>query len=194
MGSFCVNISGNTEPDMQQSKNDLKNLDIYVNLMCFIRDTAYKDRYVFNQPIIISQEKNETEKKSLKTSNMTKQLPNSATDVPIVNSSLHSETTLALLIMMMVLGVVGSMFLIVHYHRRKAKNELAGMTWEMNRLYHSEESIIEENNNEEEIIPDWLKSKPDMIYPARCIEQGQLLGRGQYGLVYKGKLSQGNAV
>ena len=66
------------------------------------------------------------------------------------------------------------------------------MTWEMNDLYESEE--IENQVDEESILPNWLRVRPEMIYPQSCIERSQQLGQGQFGSVFKGKLIQGNAV
>ena len=87
-----------------------------------------------------------------------------------------------------------SAFLIIQYYRKRARNSLTGMVWEMNPLYPLEESDTEENNNEESFLPRWLSNKPDMIYQPQCLVQDEALGHGQYGTVYKGKLNQGNAV
>ena len=43
-------------------------------------------------------------------------------------------------------------------------------------------------------LPQWLKNRPDMIYPQDCIQKEQQLGSGQYGTVFKGKLVLGNSV
>ena len=186
-----MNASEKSKRKVQPLENGLSNSDIYVNVMCFIRDTAYQDRYIFNQPVIISPVPNIMVKGQLSTRQF-----RFDDNIPLEAANLHSETTLAILLMIMVLSLCGAIFLIIRYYRRKSKSKLAGMTWEMNNLYRSIESVSEQNNNEESlsILPRWLKSKPEMIYPAKCIEQGQALGHGQYGTVYKGKLNQGNAV
>ena len=44
------------------------------------------------------------------------------------------------------------------------------------------------------VVPDWLLQRPEMIYQPQFIQKGQALGSGQYGMVFKGKLMQGNAV
>ena len=66
------------------------------------------------------------------------------------------------------------------------------MTWEMNDMYQSEES--ENNVDEESILPQWLRVRPEMIYPHSSIELNHELGKGQFGCVFKGNLRQGNAV
>ena len=43
-------------------------------------------------------------------------------------------------------------------------------------------------------LPNWLKDKREMVFLKKCIVKGKLLGKGQFGNVYKGKLHQGNAV
>ena len=44
------------------------------------------------------------------------------------------------------------------------------------------------------IIPKWLTERKEMVYPQSGIERHQELGSGQYGMVFKGRLKQGNAV
>ena len=43
-------------------------------------------------------------------------------------------------------------------------------------------------------LPQWLRENPDMIYPERCVQKGQKLGKGQYGSVFEGKLTLGKIV
>ena len=64
--------------------------------------------------------------------------------------------------------------------------------WERNYFYDSEESLAEVG--EESYLPSWLRQKKKMIFSKDCISKGHSLGKGQFGMVYKGKLSQGNAV
>ena len=48
--------------------------------------------------------------------------------------------------------------------------------------------------HEHPLLPDWLKLQTEMIFPHRCIEKHQMIGRGQYGVVFKGKITVGNSV
>ena len=239
MGTFVVNSSEERVAQNNLYTNDLKNLnlsssDTYINVMCYIKDNAYFNKYTFNQPIIVSPPENQensvdrsqlyedstisneptilTKPKekpsSLDNTQISQQLISSTTKFSslitksLMNNSnhtsqiptLHSDTTLTFLFIILVLCLVGSIFLIVQYYRRKERKKFTEITWEMNRLYHSVESVTEENDTEESVLPLWLTSKPDMIYQAKCIEQSQPIGHGQYGTVYKGKLQQGNAV
>ena len=66
------------------------------------------------------------------------------------------------------------------------------MKWENNSLYSSH--ISEADCAQEEIYPDWLRKRKEMLFNSCNLERGQKLGCGNYGSVYKGKLSQGNAV
>ena len=42
-------------------------------------------------------------------------------------------------------------------------------------------------------LPNWLKDHQEMLFPREHIIRKEELGRGQYGVVYKGILSQGKA-
>ena len=66
------------------------------------------------------------------------------------------------------------------------------MTWELNELYESEEDEMKDAT--QNILPSWLRLRPEMIYPQSSIQQTDKLGQGQFGSVYRGKLTQGNAV
>ena len=52
----------------------------------------------------------------------------------------------------------------------------------------------EKNIIGEPIIPEWLSSTPDMFYPPSLLTKGKGLGKGNFGAVFEGKLSLGNAV
>ena len=117
--------------------------------------------------------------------------------------SAQSETSLVVFAIILLFLLIVGIVLLICYRRKGSKVykptglddwKISPSTTEMNPLYHTDESDTEENNNEESIIPQWLTLKPEMVYQPQCIEQGQALGHGQYGTVYKGKLYQGNAV
>ena len=54
--------------------------------------------------------------------------------------------------------------------------------------------LDEGSADDELLIPSWLKDRKEIIFSPRCIEKGEELGRGQYGYVYKGKLTLGKSV
>ena len=73
------------------------------------------------------------------------------------------------------------------------------MIWEENALYFSQKSEFEEMKDfcfgeEDWMLPIWLQNKKDMIFYQSSVIKGDLLGRGQFGAVFKGKLVQGSAV
>ena len=192
IGWLTINDSEKGLSDMQKSKNHFTSYnsgdsDTYVNVMCFIRDTSYYNKYIFNQPIIVSPQET-----------ITRTQVNQESTRPTTNIETSpnppSDATVAIFFIVMVLSLTAAVFLIIQYYRKKAKINATNRAWEMNPLYHSEESDAEENNNEESFLPQWLTNKPDMIYQPKCLVQGEALGHGQYGTVYKGKLTQGNAV
>jgi hypothetical protein len=218
MGSLSIKTHLSHE-SMKNNKDEIKlpslnitKSDIIINLMCFIEDTSSLDhKYVFNQPVMITLPKNEQEN-SHTNSTITFVTQSVTTTVPRGRStnktsgnihSAQSEISLVVLAIIFVFLLIVGIALLIRYHRKRSKRykhtaldewRISPSTTEMNPLYHTDESDTEENNNEESIIPQWLTMKPEMIYQPQCIEQGQALGHGQYGTVYKGKLSQGNAV
>ena len=48
--------------------------------------------------------------------------------------------------------------------------------------------------NNFDCLPDWLQKRKEMIFPNTAVIKGQKLGKGQFGIVFKGVLVQGNAV
>ena len=43
-------------------------------------------------------------------------------------------------------------------------------------------------------LPSWLKDRREIVFATEHIEKKEELGNGQYGVVYKGIYSQGNAL
>ena len=66
-----------------------------------------------------------------------------------------------------------------------------GAAWVENRFPNSgDEKITDEQTS---LIPNWLMMNKSMIFSQESVKKDELLGKGQYGCVYKGKLFQGNA-
>ena len=51
-----------------------------------------------------------------------------------------------------------------------------------------------DGTNGQRIIPSWLEENPEMIFQPCSIETEEMLGYGQYGTVFRGKLHQNKAV
>ena len=51
----------------------------------------------------------------------------------------------------------------------------------------------EVNQREESVLPNWLRNRKEMIFSESSIIKGQQLGKGQFGIVMKGVIIQGNA-
>lgn len=72
------------------------------------------------------------------------------------------------------------------------------MTWAVNSLYESDESISEHvsviNQRYQHLLPEWLITKKHMIYSKTSVEKEHEIGHGQYGTVFKGKVTLGNSV
>ena len=73
-----------------------------------------------------------------------------------------------------------------------SKNPLQSIAWKENELYESKQSLAQSEGSTS--WPNWLKDKREMVFLKNSIVKGKLLGKGQFGNVYKGKLHQGNAV
>ena len=73
-----------------------------------------------------------------------------------------------------------------------SNNPLQSIAWKENELYESKQSLAK--SEVPSSWPEWLKDKREMVFLKKCIVKGKLLGKGQFGNVYKGKLHQGNAV
>ena len=192
--------------------------NIIINLMCFIKDTSdYGHKYVFNQPVMITLPTKVQETPHTPSTitfvtqrNVTENVTSTvrwARSTKTSSGNIHSaqsDTSLVVLAIIFLFLLIVGITLVIRYHKKRSKRykqtgldvwKISPSTTEMNPLYHTDESDNEEeNNNKEAIIPKWLTKKPEMIYQPQCIEQGQVLGHGQYGTVYKGKLNQGHAV
>ena len=85
------------------------------------------------------------------------------------------------------------------------------MTWVMNSIYESDESIctqttgvsssnrrknsyVSRSEYNHEILPMWLQAKESMIYSKHTVQKGQQIGQGQYGTVFKGTIVLGSSV
>ena len=73
-----------------------------------------------------------------------------------------------------------------------SNNPLQSIAWKENELYESKQSLAK--SEAPSSWPDWLKDKKEMVFLKNSIVKGKLLGKGQFGNVYKGKFHQGNAV
>ena len=71
-------------------------------------------------------------------------------------------------------------------------NPIQSIVWKQNDLYESKQSLAKSEGPL--CLPDWLRDRTEMIFSKTSIVKGKLLGKGQFGNVYKGKLHQGNAV
>ena len=120
----------------------------------------------------------------------------------LANFFLTESSQSSVLIISIISVVIGVLVFIIiltstHYYVKKrtqtvAINPLQSIAWEGNDLYESKQSLAKSEVPFD--LPDWLKDKKEMIFLKNSITKGKLLGKGQFGNVYKGKLYQGNAV
>ena len=43
------------------------------------------------------------------------------------------------------------------------------------------------------ILPRWMLEKPELVCPSDSLQKGEVIGSGQYGMVYKGSYNHGTA-
>ena len=94
----------------------------------------------------------------------------------------------ASLVLLVILVITTSLYCL----QKKKRTTPPAMTWEVNDLYISQSS--DDGSHTEPILPDWLKERKEMLFHSSCITKSEILGSGQYGFVYKGRLVQGKAV
>ena len=91
-----------------------------------------------------------------------------------------------------VIVVIASVVVSFRCYRNTVALKIPPSTWKRFEQNFESKSLLQvEDVN---ILPSWLKTRPEMIYSQRCIQQTGLLGKGQFGTVYKGKLIQVNSV
>ena len=168
----------------------LKTTDLIINLICYIKDDVYNLKYVFNQPIVVSKQN-----KKLAIENVT-----TTSGLKSVTAHASGKAVLFMGILSTAL-IVAAIIAYFRHHRRRSKHKCNGIhriPMELNPLYQadSESDIggMSLHDEESEVLPQWLTARPEMIYHNQSITKGQTLGHGQYGTVFKGKLTQGNAV
>ena len=71
-------------------------------------------------------------------------------------------------------------------------NPINSIVWKQNTLYDGNYSLSHSDTKYN--LPDWLSDRKEMIFLQKYVVKGKLLGKGQFGNVYKGKLHQGSAV
>ena len=110
--------------------------------------------------------------------------------IPKAQSVIDAQSVIMAILITLLLMV--AIMASVYYYRKKTHDRVPVITSERNDLHESKEH--ENKVDEESILPNWLRVRPDMIYPHSCIEKRQQLGQGQFGCVFKGVLIQGKAV
>ena len=115
----------------------------------------------------------------------------SSTSVPTI-SAVPIDLGLISVISLIVLMLTGAISALFYYYKKKKHNNIPPVAGEANNLSESVES--DTNADSDSILPGWLIQHQEMIYPRKSVERGSPLGHGQYGAVFKGKLTQGKAV
>ena len=99
---------------------------------------------------------------------------------------------ISLIVVFSIMSVVGVIVSVRHYRKKSTAYNTTVMEWEKNCSNHSDNE--EEAVSQKEGMPNWLKIRPDMIYPETSVYLTVELGSGQFGSVYKGQLVQSRSV
>ena len=75
------------------------------------------------------------------------------------------------------------------YVKKRFRNSIRGNALEKEKLKEPDE-----DNKQTNILPKWIAMYEHMIFDQKYLRKEELLGQGQYGSVFKGKLILGNAV
>ena len=99
------------------------------------------------------------------------------------------------MIVVIILAITAAVVKIVLDFKKKNSGSEAelGIYPEDNSLWSKSENAFEVDDKDS-LLPDWLMERKEMIFPIESVEKYQEIGRGQFGIVFKGKLAQGQAV
>ena len=124
-------------------------------------------------------------------------------DPPNLSIMSTDETTFTVVVSILAIGV--GVLVLFFYHRSRplstTKNEFTALKewrsgrWVSNPDYISTSSSSSQPMSEgDEILPEWMKTRKDMIYHMSCITRGRELGHGQFGTVFQAQIRLQNAV
>ena len=113
------------------------------------------------------------------------------------------ETHLAVIlcsVFIFIMILISTLILLLFRHRKKKNHMISNFFWENNELFDSEDDNGIINNDivndfgDDLVLPNWLINNKEIIVPNSCIEKGLQIGNGQFGAVFKGTFSYGNAM
>ena len=104
----------------------------------------------------------------------------------------------AVFIFIMIL--ISILIIVLFHYRKKNRDRISKILWENNELFDSEDDNLIINNEgvndfrDDLVLPNWLINNKEIIVPNCCVEKGLQIGNGQFGAVFKGTFSHGNAM
>ena len=119
----------------------------------------------------------------------------------LVNSL--DETHLAIIlcaVFIFIMILISILIIVLFRYRKKKKHVISKILWENNELFDSEDDNLIINNEgvndfrDDLVLPNWLINNKEIIVPNCCVEKGLQIGNGQFGAVFKGTFSHGNAM
>ena len=84
-----------------------------------------------------------------------------------------------------------SFSIVIYYKKFRGNENPRGIKWVDNPLH---DSILDHGAEESFLLPSWLSERNDIIFDTSCIEVGEVLGMGNFGMAMKGVIKLGNAV
>ena len=104
----------------------------------------------------------------------------------------------AVFIFIMIL--ISILIIVLFHYRKKNRDSISKILWENNELFDSEDDNGKIKNEcvndfgDDFVLPNWLINNKEIIVPNCCVEKGLQIGNGQFGAVFKGTFSYGNAM
>ena len=87
--------------------------------------------------------------------------------------------------------VIISFSIVVYFKKFRGNGNPRGIKWVENPLH---DTILDHNAEESFLLPSWLSERNDIIFDTSCIEVGEVLGIGNFGMAKKGVIKLGNAM
>ena len=109
----------------------------------------------------------------------------------ILDNTEYAETGLmAGIISGMVMILIILFSIVIYYKKFRGNGNPRGIKWVDNPLH---DTILDHDAEESFLLPSWLSERNDIIFDTSCIEVGEVLGIGNFGMAMKGAIKLGNA-
>jgi hypothetical protein len=177
---------------------NITSMDIGLELYCYILHTVNGEEYSYRyiQPIDIQNGWsyiNQIANHSSGYQRLTTLFSSASASTLTIPGDKSSMPLVALLVVGLLIGIPLLMF---YYHRNKRRHIIYNSTSDITLEEKDEfsESLVNREMIYQSQYPEWLNCKKDMIYEISAVKKGKILGKGNFGMVFEGRIRIGNAV